>query len=117
MVSRACGPGGAVCLDTASCQAALLIARYERQRCEEVYVDTITYPTCEEGACDRLVSKVCGEDDVDCSEASPCLQALRLSDQLDDVELSSEDRESARDACAAGLEDDVLFPGCLASGP
>ena len=110
-VERVCGPGGSTCLDSGGCQAALLIDSYEPERCAEGFGDTFVYPTCEADACTRLVDKVCGEQQT-CTDTGGYQQAMRLDAQLKDEAADDDDRNAARDACAAGLVDDLVFPSC-----
>jgi hypothetical protein len=100
-VERVCGPGGTTCLDSGACQAALLIDTYERGRCADGFAD----------ACTRLVDKVCGEQQA-CVDSGGCQQAMSLDAQLKDVGADDDDRNDARDACAAGLVDDLVFAPC-----
>jgi hypothetical protein len=110
-VERVCGPGRSTCLDSAACQAALLIDTYEPDRCGEGLEDTFVYPGCEADACTRLVDKVCGES-LSCSDSGGCQQAQSLDAQLNDPSFDDDDRNAARDACAAGLVDDLVFAPC-----
>lgn len=111
LVERVCGPGGTTCSDNGACQAALLIDAYEPERCGEAYEDRFVYPTCEANACSRLVDKVCGEAQG-CTDSGGCQQAMSLDAQLNDTSADDDDRTDARDACAAGLVDDVVFAPC-----
>lgn len=110
-VSRVCGPGGAECFESGVCQAALLMETYEPTRCRDGLDDNFNYPTCEADACALLVATTCGEA-LECSEQGACMQAMLLRDELNDSDATDSDRLAARDACAAGRMDALVFPAC-----
>lgn len=115
LVARTCGVGDAACVDEASCQAALLIRQYEPERCAPAFDDTFTYPPCEADACTKLVEKTCGSVSAPaptCADRAGCPPALELYEAARDSSRPADDRQDALLACAAGLEDEVLFPAC-----
>ena len=72
--------------------------------------DTRSFPPCQEGACDRLVTKVCGAVDdaaAACIDAPACTPAQTLRSRADD-----DADVSAETSCGSALSDESLFPPC-----
>lgn len=117
VVARTCGPSETECREAPSCEAALLLERYEPERCEDALANPETYAPCTDDACTKLVEKTCGaapEPLEGCADTPGCTLARDLYSEARDETASAEDRQDAREACAAGLEDGVVFAACTA---
>ncbi len=117
LVDLTCGAsgagGGVVCDDTSACTAATLLATYEPAQCAAALNDERRYPACRANACEELVIRVCGAlDDVGgCGERAECELAERMLERHEGSEEVAPDPNGLA-ACAAALEDSILFPTC-----
>ncbi len=111
VVSSCGGDGGARCDDSAGCQAATLLARYEGERCAAALSDDQRFPDCEDTACAVLVARVCGGAGA-CADAPGCDPAQRLFLRSVSADAGDADRRDALASCAAALEDADVFAPC-----
>jgi len=115
VVERTCGPSETECRESPACEAALLLRTYEPARCGQALANEETYAPCTDDACTKLVEKTCGaapEPLEGCADAPGCTLARDLYAEAKDETASSDDRQDAREACAAGLEDGIVFAAC-----
>jgi hypothetical protein len=118
LVQRTCGPSATECSESASCAAALLLQTYEASRCEQALASPGTYEECTDDACTTLMVKTCGaapEPLTECAAEPACTLTNDLFDASKDQSGSADDREDALNACAAGLEDGIVFAACPSS--
>ena len=108
LVEQSCGD---ICVESPGCAAAQLLATYEPERCADALADTQTFPACEAGDCDTLLTKVCGDDDR-CLDAPGCPPARELQARSVDPELTQAERRDAATECLQALEDEIVFAAC-----
>ncbi|MDP2342890.1 MAG: hypothetical protein Q8O67_18185 [Deltaproteobacteria bacterium] len=99
-----CGPLNE-CAEDPGCTAATLLERFEPESCAAAEGNARSFPPCTEGACDRLVRKVCGDADA-CADAPSCTPSQTLQTRSDDGDVSAEA------SCGSALSDESLFPPC-----
>jgi len=117
LVQRTCGPSSTECAEAASCEAALLLQTYEPARCGAALSTPETFVQCTDDACTKLVEKTCGaspEPVSACASEPGCALSKDIFDDSRDQEATAQTRDDARAACAAGLEDGIVFPSCSA---
>lgn len=102
LITATCGPLGE-CAQDPACVAADLLLRFEPERCAAALGDARSFPPCTQGACDRLVDKVCA---TACVDVPACTPAQTLQERSDDGDLSAET------SCGSALSDESLFPPC-----
>ena len=102
LVLATCGAAGE-CTEDPGCVAAGLLQRFEPESCDAALGDARSFPPCTQGACDRLVDKVCA---VGCLDAPGCTPAQTLQARADDGDASAEG------SCGTALADESLFPPC-----
>ena len=110
LLARTCGG----CADSASCEAATLLSRYEPQRCAAALIDEQTFPTCTARSCDGLMERVCGgTTPTDACLTNPgCGPAQVLYERATSASSSTAESAQAEASCAAALTDDAVFAPC-----
>lgn len=108
LVAACCGE---TCAESAACAAAQLLQQYEPDRCASALEDTQTYPRCELGNCDSLVTKVCGAENA-CPDAPGCAAAQELEARSGDPDATQQEIDEASSACLQALEDESVFARC-----
>jgi hypothetical protein len=110
LVERACG----ACADSAGCEAARLVARYEPERCPTALADERRFPPCTASPCDELMTRVCGGTTPTpaCSANPGCGPAQVLYTRATAEQATAADIEQAEASCSSALADDAVFAPC-----
>lgn len=110
LVARTCGG----CADSASCEAATLLSRYEPERCTAALVDEQKFPTCTARPCDALMTRVCGgtTPTAECASNPGCDPARVLYERSTSPSSTTAAIQQADASCAAALTDDAVFAPC-----
>jgi hypothetical protein len=110
LLVRTCGG----CTESASCEAATLLARYEPARCTAALDDEQKFPECTARQCEGLMLRVCGATTPTeaCASNPGCGPATVLYERSTSSSSSTAEIEQADASCAAALTDDAVFAPC-----